>query len=419
MKKFIIIWLGECISNIGSGMTAFALSIYVYKVTGNVSSVSIIILATFLPTILLNPLGGVIADRYDRRVLMLIGDLFSGLGLIYVLWNIHMGIHSILPITLGVACNGVFVALLEPSFKATITDLLSKEDYAKASGMMQMAGNARYLISPILAGVLLSISDIRWILILDICTFFITAITISLVRKSILKPIKKEKQNILLELKEGFMILKTSKGICSLIILMAITCFFVGFLQTLIVPMILAISDAKTLGILESTCAIGMLVGSSMIGIFGMKSRYVHSLSLGGMASSVFMTLAGISVRLYIIGIGIFFFFLFLPFINTSADVLVRNNVDNQIQGRVWGIIGLLSQVGTAFAYALSGVLADYIFEPLFLKEGILASSIGKIIGMGYGRGIGFMLVISGIGMFIASFSIGKNKNILKLEINC
>lgn len=81
MKRFMVIWLGELISGIGSGMTAFALSIYVYQETGSVTLVSLISLAAFLPTILLSPLGGVLADRYDRRLLMIIGDLFSGLGL--------------------------------------------------------------------------------------------------------------------------------------------------------------------------------------------------------------------------------------------------------------------------------------------------------------------------------------------------
>lgn len=173
MRKFILLWLGELISGIGSGMTAFALSIYVFDMTGSAGYVSAIVLAAFLPTILLSPLGGVLADRYDRRLLMIIGDLFSGLGLVYILWNIHMGINSMLPIMIGVTFNGMFVALLEPSFKATVTDLLSKDDYTKANGMVQIAANSRYLVSPILAGILLTISDIRLILILDICTFFL------------------------------------------------------------------------------------------------------------------------------------------------------------------------------------------------------------------------------------------------------
>ncbi len=416
MKKFILIWLGEFISEIGSGMTAFALSVYIYQATGSVSLVSVIAVASFLPTILLSPLGGVLADRYDRRLLMIVGDLFSGLGLLYVLWNIHIGTESMLPVISGVTFNAVFVALLEPSFKATVTDLLTEDEYAKASGMVQIAGNARYLISPALAGVLLAVSDIRLILLLDVCTFFITITTVALVRKSIGKPEPKEKQSALAEIKEGFAVLKESKGILSLVMLMAFVCFFVGFLQTLVSPMVLAVSDAKTVGILESVCAVGMLVGSVIIGILGIKGSYVRTLSLAGMAASIFMAVSGVSVNLLVTGAGIFLFFLVLPFLNTSADVLVRSNVASGVQGRVWGIISLLSQTGTAVAYALSGVLADHIFEPLMSEQGLLAGSIGKLIGTGQGRGIGFMLVLSGIFMLPAAFAIGCNRNIKKLQ---
>lgn len=416
MKKFIFIWIGELISGIGSGMTAFALSVYVYQATGSVSLVSVIAVASFLPTILLSPLGGVLADRYDRRFLMIIGDLFSGFGLLYVLWNIHTGTDSMLPIIAGVTFNAIFVALLEPSFKATVTDLLTEDEYAKASGMVQIAGNARYLISPALAGILLAVSDIRLILLLDICTFFITITTVAFVRKSIGKPVAKEKKSALAEMKEGFAVIKQSKGIPSLIALMAVVCFFVGFLQTLVSPMVLAVSDAKMVGILESVCAVGMLIGSVFIGILGIKGSYVGTLSLAGMAASVCMAVSGVSVNLLITGAGIFLFFLALPFLNTSADVLVRSNVASEVQGRVWGIISLLSQAGTAVAYVLSGVLADHIFEPLLAEQGLLSGSIGRLIGVGQGRGIGFMLVLSGLFMLPAAFAIGRNRNIRKLQ---
>lgn len=416
MRKFLLIWIGELISGIGSGMTSFALSIYVYQTTGSVGFVSVISLAAFLPTILLSPLGGVLADRYDRRLLMIIGDLFSGLGLLYVLWNIHIKTASMLPIIAGVAFNAVFVALLDPSFRATITDLLTEEEYAKASGMVQIAGNARYLISPALAGILLAVSDIRLILLLDICTFFITVTTVALVRKSIAKPALKEKQSALTEIREGFSILKANKGICSLVVLMAAVCFFIGFLQTLVSPMMLAVSDAKTIGILESVCAVGMLAGSVWIGVGGIKQGYVRVLSIAGMGGSIFMALAGVSTNLIVTGTGIFLFFLSLPFMNTSADVLVRSNVPNEVQGRVWGIISLLSQAGTAVAYVLSGMLADHIFEPLLSEQGLLAGSVGILIGTGQGRGIGFMLVLSGIGMLPAAFAIGRSRSIQKLQ---
>lgn len=418
MKKFVMIWLGELISGIGSGMTAFALAVYAYQTTGSVTLVSVISLAAFLPTILLSPLGGVLADRYDRRLLMIIGDLCSGLGLLYVLWNIHAGTGSMLPAIAGVAFNAVFVALMEPAFRATITDLLTEEEYARASGMVQIAGNARYLISPVLAGMLLTVSDIRLILLLDIGTFFVTITTVALVRKSIAKPVRRESKGALAEMREGFAVLKENRGIAALIVLMAFVCFFVGFLQTLVGPMVLAVSDAATVGTMESVCAVGMLVGSVIMGVAGIRGSYVRLLQCAGMAAALFMALSGVSVRLSVTGAGIFLFFLALPFLNTCADVLVRSNVAAEKQGRVWGIISLLSQAGTALSFALSGVLADHIFEPMLAQNGVLAGSIGRLIGTGQGRGIGFMLILSGLGMLPAAFAIGRNKAIKGLQEN-
>lgn len=418
MKKFMMIWIGELISSIGSGMTAFALSIYVYEMTGSVSYVSLVTLLAYLPTILLSPLGGVLADRYDRRILMIIGDLFSGLGLLYILWQIQVGAGGMLPILIGVTFNAVFVALLEPSYRATITDLLTQEEYDKASGMVQMAGNARYLISPALAGILLAVADIRLILVLDISTFFVTITMVALVRKTIQKPIKRKTQGFLKEMKQGFTVISENKGILSLVIIMAFVCFFIGFVQTLTGPMVLAVSDARTVGIMESVCAIGMLVGSMWIGFVGIRGGYARVLCAAGIFCGVFMALAGVNSNLLVTGMGIFLFFLSLPFMNTCADVLVRVNIPNELQGRVWGMISLLTQAGTVLAYASCGVLADCLFEPMLAETGILAGSVGRLIGTGEGRGIGFLLILSGIGMALCASTIGHSKGVRALQRN-
>ena len=416
MKKFLMIWSGELISSIGSGMTAFALSVYVYQTTGSATYVSLITLLAYLPTVLLSPLGGVFADRYDRRLLMIIGDLFSGLGLAYVLWNIQAGSDSMLPICIGVTFNAVFVALLEPSFRATITELLTEEEYARASGMVQIAGNAKFLISPALAGILLAVADIRLILLIDIGTFLITVTTVAIVRKSVGKAVKTERQSIGREMRLGFAEINKSKGIRILIILMSFVCFFVGILQTLTSPMVLAVSNAETVGITESLCAVGMLLGSVFIGILGIKKNFSTVLCVAGILSGIFIVLTGVNKSIFVTGAGIFLFFLALPFMNTSADVLIRKNIPNELQGRVWGIISLLSQTGTVLAYALSGVLADFVFEPLLADNGILADSIGALIGTGTGRGIGFMLILSGVCIIPAAFAIGRSRSIRSLQ---
>ena len=409
MKNFYKLWLGELISSIGSGMTAFALSVYVYKKTGSVSYVSLITLLSFMPSIVLSPIGGLLADRYDRRLLMIIGDLFSGLGLVYILWSIQAGAKSIVPIFVGITFSSIF----------TLTDILEEENYAKASGLIQVAGSAKYLISPVIAGMILSVADIRVILLLDILTFITTCLMIFLVRKSMNSETQNYKKDSFKGLLEGLFIIKENRGVYFLVIIMFFVCFFMGFIQILIRPMILALSSVKTAGIMESLCAVGLLIGSLWIGIAGIKKNYSKILAVACFFCGIFMSMTGVNENLNIIGISTFLFFSTLPFMNSCADVLVRVSIPNELQGRVWGLISLITQMGTVVAYIISGIMADYVFEPMFNKNGILVENIGIIIGTGKGRGIGFMLILSGIGMLIMAIVIWKNGEIREVSEKC
>ena len=419
MKNFYKLWLGELISNIGSGMTAFALSVYIYEKTGSVSYVSLITLLSFMPSIVLSPIGGLLADRYDRRLLMIIGDLFSGLGLVYILWSIQAGEKSIVPIFIGITFSSIFTSLLEPSYRATLTDILEEENYAKASGLIQAAGSAKYLISPVIAGMILSVADIRVILLLDILTFITTCLMIFLVRKSMNSETQNYKKDSFKGLLEGLFIIKENRGVYFLVIIMFFVCFFMGFIQILIRPMILATSSVKTAGMMESLCAVGLLIGSLWIGIAGIKKNYSKILAVACFFCGIFMSMTGVNENLAIIGISTFLFFSTLPFMNSCADVLVRVSIPNELQGRVWGLISLITQMGTVAAYIISGVMADYVFEPMFNKNGILVENIGIIIGTGKGRGIGFMLILSGIGMLIMAIVIWKNGEIREVSEKC
>lgn len=417
MKKFAIIWAGELISSIGSGMTAFAVAIYIYQLTGSAAMVSAATLLAYLPTILLSPVGGILADRYDRRLMMILGDLFSAFGLIYILASIQTGHVGVSPILIGVTISSVFVSLLEPAYKATVTDLLTEEEYAKASGMVQMAGAAKYLISPFIAGLILAAADIRVILLIDISTIAVTVLAVAFVRKSIpeKKP-RKEDFHFFGEFREGLKSIIGDKGIQNLVILMAFVCFFVAFIQTLMTPMILSFASAKTLGIMESISAVGMLVGSILIGMISIKKNYARLLTAALMAAGLFMAMVGTTTNIYIILAFSILFFTALPFINTSADVLIRVRIPNEVQGRAWGMISILTQLGYVAAYAVCGLLADHVFGPMMMPDGLLAGSIGNLIGTGEGRGIGLMLIITGIVMCSFAFVFGRRKCIREIE---
>ena len=400
-KKFMLLWAGEFISSIGGGLTSFGLGIYIFQKTGSAAGMAFMTLLAFLPGLLLKVPAGVLADRYDRRLLMMIGDGCSGLGVFYILLCMLRGEAELWQIYLGVVISSVFSALLEPAFTATITDLLTKEQFSKANGLVSMAGSARYLFSPIIAGFLLAFSDIKLILVIDICTFLLTIVSAAVVRKSLKAKTSEVKESFLESTKEGWKVVSRKRGLLLLVVVSSMITLFMGVFQVLAEPFVLSFSDSKTLGIIETVVASGMLFSGVILGIKGIKKDYVKKLCIGLVISGIGMAGFGISKNILVIGTFGFIFFAALPIANNSLDYLARTNIPDEFQGRAWGFIGFISQLGYVVAYALSGVIAD---------------TVGKVTGGGVGKGASLTIIISGICLALIASGIIKVKKIRELE---
>lgn len=415
--KFLLLWSGELVSAIGSGLTSFGLAVYVFQQTGKASATALVTLLAFMPVLLLSAVAGVLADRYDRRLLMVLGDSLSAVGLVFILICMLRGEAQLWQICLGVTISSVFSSLLDPAYKATVTDLLTEEQYTRASGLVQAAGSAKYLISPVIAGFLLTVSDIKLLLVIDICTFFVTVTATLAVRKGLASKKYEQAKSFIHEFKEGWGAVSENRGVLVLVIMTSVITFFLGFIQTLSTPMILAFSDSFALGKVETIAASGMLVTSVMIGILPVKRGFGKMLSVSLFCAGIFMAAFGLRENMILICVSGFLFFAMLPFANTSLDFLIRTNIENSVQGRAWGLIGVISQLGFVFAYALSGLLADYVFTPWLLDDGVFADSVGMIIGTGSGRGTGFLILIAGVLLCLTSVILYNVKSIKKLEI--
>lgn len=167
--------------SIGGGLTSFGLGVYVLSVP-----------------------AGVLADRCDRRLLMMLGDGLSVIGVLYILVCMMNGGADLYHICAGVFVSSVFSSLLESAYRASMTDLLSNDEYSRASGMVSLAGSARYLVSPLLAGLLFALSGIKLLLIIDICTFFLTVITTDVVRHGLNAKPAESRESFMVSLKLGW-----------------------------------------------------------------------------------------------------------------------------------------------------------------------------------------------------------------------
>lgn len=400
-KRFLLLWSGELISSVGGGLTSFGLGVYIFQQTGSAASMALVTLLGFLPTLLLSVPAGVLADRYDRRLLMMIGDGCSALGILYILICMMNGGASLTQICIGVFVSAVFSTLLEPSFRATITDLLTEEQYSKASGLVSLAGSARYLFSPIIAGFLLTVSDVKLLLVIDICTFFLTVISAAAVRKGIGAKAAEKKEPFLQSVQAGWRVLSEKKGVLILVAVSSGITLFMGMFQILAEPLVLSFADAKTLGVAETVCACGMLVSGVILGVRGLKGHYVGTLGAALISAGCFMVGFGLFENIVPICAFGLLFFAALPFANNCLDYLVRTNIPDEAQGRAWGLIGFLSQLGYVVAYAVSGAAAD---------------ALGRLGGRGVGRGAALVVVFAGVCLALTAAAILTSKSVRALE---
>ncbi|MCE5251610.1 MFS transporter [bacterium] len=412
-RQFLIIWTGQLLSRIGSGISAFTLGVHLYQKSGSTSAYSFLLLAAFLPSVMLAPIGGVIADRRNRKLMMALGDIGSSFGILFIIAMLYVYPDKYWPSYLGVAVSSLFVALHAPAFKSSVTDFLDEKEYARASGMIQFAEASRYLLAPVIAAYLLTRLRLQFVLAIDMATFVLAAVTVLLVSSVSWQRVSTlPRGRFREELADGIRYIASNNDISRLLILTMAVTFFTGILQALFVPIILSFTDATALGIIQSTAASGMILGSILIGLFSKTSQQNRTLLLSLFAAGFFYLLIGTTTKPVLLTVTAFGFFFTLPFVNTSLEVLFRRNIANDLQGRVWSLISLLSQTGMLVAFGVAGILADHFFNPLLDGHGPVSDILGKILGTGPARGSGLMIIISGCMLMACALFYKRKKRV-------
>ena len=226
-------------------------------------------------------------------------------------------------------------------------------------------------------------------------------IVTGIVKRGIVTQRTIKQETFLSSFKEGWKAITTKQGIIVLIIVSGIMTCFMGTFQILAEPMVLDFTDSTTLGIMETICASGMLVSSLILGVKGLKKGYVKTLSVSLAFAGITMAMFGVKQNIYVMCVTGFLFFAMLPFANNCLDYLTRINIPDEKQGRAWGLIGFLSQLGYVVAYGLSGILAD----------GISAS-----MNISVGRGAAYAVIISGVLLCFTSIILSFLGSVKELE---
>jgi MFS family permease len=419
MKTFITVWAGQLISTFGSGLTGFALSVWIYQQTDSVTLLAFNLLANTLPNIILAPLTGLVADRWDRCWVMILSDTVAGLSTLAValLWlSGGLQVWHVYIATTLIASGSAFQW---PAYSATTSLLVPKEQLGRANGMIQMGEALSFLVSPVLAGTLFGSIGLGGVILIDFATFCAAVVTLLIVRFPAYRTEASkgsEKESFFHVASFGWRYILARPGLLGLLIYFGAVNFVWGMVLPLYQPLILDLSSTQVLGVISSIGGLGVLLGSTLMSVWGGPKRRILGILGAGGLSGIFLFFTGIQPSLILIGAGLFGGFFCYPLLNASSQALWQSKVAPDVQGRVFAIRRLISWSTQPLALIVAGPLVNRVFDPFMKMDTPLTMMLKQIIGEGSERGIGLLFLLLGVGLIIAAMIAWFNPHIRSVE---
>ncbi len=401
LKSFLIIWVGQSISLVGSGLTGFALGVWVFQRTGSVTQFALISLFTTLPGIVFSPMAGALVDRWDRRMAMILSDSGAGLCTLTIALLIFSRQIQIWHIYLVMAISSTFSAFRWPAYTAATTLLLPQEQFGRGGGMLQLTEAIAQIGAPVIAGALVGVIQIYGVILIDFTSFLIALVTLFVVRfprPAATAEGKAGQGSLLREAGYGWTYIRARPGLFGLLLFFATTNFATGIVQVLFTPLVLSFSTPDVLGRILSIGGLGFLIGSLAMSAWGGPRPRIYGILGLSLLQAFVLLAAGLPPSPVVLTVAVFFFFFSIPIVNGCSQAIWQSKTAPDVQGRVFAVRRMIAWSTLPLAYLIAGPLADQVFEPLLMEEGLLAHSVGQVIGVGAGRGIGLLFI--GLGLF-------------------
>ncbi|MEP7010523.1 MAG: MFS transporter [Acidobacteriota bacterium] len=421
MRDFLVLWIGQVVSSLGSGLSGFAIGVWTFKQTGSATALSLITLFATLPNFLLSPIAGALIDRWGRRSVLLINNFGSGactLAMALLYWTGRLELWHVYTLVLASRCFNVFQL---PAFSATTALLVPKRQLVRANGMALLGPAAGQIAAPLLAAALMGVIGVGGVVFLDCSSFLFAAVTllaIKIQRPAISSAGQEGRGSLLFESFYGWTFIRKRPGLLGLLLFFAFANFCLSVVQILLTPLVLSFASTQTLAAVLTSGAAGGIAGGLALGVWGggrslRRIPIILSftvlqgamLLLGGLRPSALLVAAATSIALFA-----------APVIRGSSEAIWQSKVPQDLQGRVFAIRRMIAGVAFPLAGAAAGPLADRVFGPLLMPGGPLADSVGRLLGTGPGRGIGLLFMMLGVLTLLSVAVIARIRSVRKVE---
>lgn len=421
-KDYILLLIGQTISQLGSSMTSFAIVIWAYTSTGQVMSSSLLAICSSMPYLIVSLLGGAVADNMNKKKIMLICDTVAAMGSLVILLCSLMNNLEIWILCIINIINGFMNAFQAPASQVAVTLLVNKKNYVKVGGIQSALGAVVGMLNPILAATLLSIGGLQFVLGTDLVTFifaFFTLLIFIKIPDSISENKKVDIKELRESMKEGIIFIEQQRSILFLLLMYSVLEFMgaISF-DSMYTPLLLARTgnNETVVGIVSAIAAAGSLLSSFIVSVTKQPKKKLSIMFAGSIMCLCGIMLFGIGRNLIWWSIVVFLGCFGTPIYQTYQTTILREKVPVFMQGRIFSLQGMITSSLSPLGCFIGAVLADYVFEPFMQSTGVLQSVLSKIVGNGKGAGMGLMFVLAGIIGIIIIIFFRNSHNIKELE---
>ncbi|WP_231619012.1 non-ribosomal peptide synthetase/MFS transporter [Nonomuraea sp. SBT364] len=395
LRRFYTVAVGQTASLLGSALTSFALGVWAYQESGRVSDYALVSMLATLPSLLASPLGGAVADRVDRRLVMLACDAVSAVATALLVALLVAGRLEVWQVGIVSGVLSLVTAFHRPAYLAAVAQLVPKPYLMQANAVANLGTGLGMLLAPLAGAALITLIGVHGVVAVNIVTFVAGLSTLLLVRFPE-RMFRRLEETFTQSVAGGWRFLVRRRPLMIMIGFFVVENYLGMLALAITVPVVLSFGGVTAVGTVTAAQGLGAVLGALVMVFWNGTER--RAIGMVGFVSGfgLGIVLIGLRPSMALAAFGGLMSWLFLSVLNTHWLSIIQLKVGLELQGRVLATNQMLAVSMTPLAFLTAPPLSE-LFEPLLAPGGALDGTVaGDLVGVGPGRGVGLLLAVTG-----------------------
>ena len=409
-RPFLVVWVGQTLSLVGSSVSGIGVAVWVYLETGSAVWLGVLAAMASLPVLVAGPFLPAV-DRVSRRRMMIAADVVASIGTVVALVLAISGRLEVWHVAVAAFIGGFGSAFQFPAFQAAVPLLVDRQALGRANGLNQLGPAAGVVMGPVVATPLVAWWGITAVLIVDVATFLVAIACTSAVRFGDGEPAARPDtvdddgswRSVVAWLRVD------GRPLVVLLVAMAITNFLLAFFNVSIIGLATIIGGPARAGLVLGAGGVAMLAGTIVLGAVGVSRRRVRTFGIALVACGVGCVVAASRPEFLLLVVGVVIALGMVPAVSAAVATIYHEWVPAQMQGRVFGLRAAIGRGLEPLGAVSAGLVIATVAEPAMAAGELGGRTIGRLIGTGTERGAAAVLGVVGLALIVLGLWVGRS----------